>query len=189
MLRMTISYLSHKKLRKRIYCKADSSTSSTRFLHIPLYKGSASDTWSRDSRISASSVAQNSFRTVNSPSVFWASSGALKEEKKLIKTWQLLLFLLSVHYLFPYSTKTKEVYLLFLLSNKDSVSYDNDDDDDEGLSWIQLYFESMLTIKETKPFKHKPKEQPLRQKGWPSIYGSVQSLLRTRVLVCSIFSL
>ena len=61
----------------------------------------------------------------------------------------------------------KEVHLLFLLSNKDSVSYDNDnddDDDDEGLSWIQLYFESMLTIKETKPFKHQQKAQPLCQK-------------------------
>ena len=50
--------------------------------NIPLYKGSPSDTWSRGSRISASSVAQNSFKTVNSPSVFCTSSGALRRMGK-----------------------------------------------------------------------------------------------------------
>lgn len=49
---------------------------------IPLYKGSPSDTWSRGNRISVSSVAQNSFKTVNSPSVFWVSSGALRRKDK-----------------------------------------------------------------------------------------------------------
>ena len=37
------------------------------------------ETWSRDSKLSASSAAQNSLRPVNKPSVFCASSGAVKK--------------------------------------------------------------------------------------------------------------
>ena len=38
-------------------------------------------------------------------------------------------------------------YSLFLLSSKDSVSCDDSDDDDEGLSWIQLNFTSLVPRK------------------------------------------
>ena len=54
-------------------------------------------------------------------------------------------------------------YSLFLLSSKDSVSCDDSDDDDEGLSWIQLNFTSLVQRKNNVNV-HKLEAQTLAQR-------------------------
>ena len=76
---------------KFLYLAVGGGRVKQEFFTLPLIKGSPTDTWSRDSSKSANSAAQNSFREVNKPSMFWISSGAVKHQNSNIK-------LLSWHY-------------------------------------------------------------------------------------------